>query len=294
MSRSTGTELGVASQAPAVCPPEAGEAHHGSPPVRDDDARIELLGGFRLVTGREPARIPAGAERLLAFVALHYGAVPRSVVAENLWPDTSECRAYASLRSALNRLRGAGCRLLEAGPAELALAGGVGVDFRDLRPLAQLLVDCSVVSPGGNACLGLGASEIEALSQDLLPGWCEDWALREAEEWRQLRMHALEALAARFIDARHFGHAVWAAGAAVRAEPLRETARAVLIKAHLAEGNQSEALREFQCYRSLLQAELGLCPTSRLLGLVADLRSAAARCAPTADRPRHDAPVTSG
>ncbi|WEB38464.1 SARP family transcriptional regulator [Streptomyces yunnanensis] len=279
MSRSTGTELGVVRDTPADHPPEAGGTRHRPPPPRSRGARVELLGGFRLVTDDDPARIPAGSERLLAFVALRYGAVPRGLVAESLWPDVSECRAYASLRSALNRLRCAGCGMLDVGPGALALAGGVGVDFRELKPLAHLLVDSSVASPGTSVCLGLGASEIDALSQDLLPGWCDEWALREAEEWRQLRMHALEALATRFIRAQHFGHAVCAAGAAVRAEPLRETARAVLIKAHLAEGNQSEALREFQRYRSLLQAELGLRPTSRLLGLVADLRSAASRCA---------------
>ncbi|MHB6912096.1 AfsR/SARP family transcriptional regulator [Streptomyces sp. DB-54] len=285
MSHSIGTELGAVRRIPAVCPPGTGEAQYAPPAPRRADARIALLGGFRLVTGDDPARIPAGSERLLAFVALHSGPVPRSVVAENLWPDVSECRAYASLRSALNRLRGAGCRILDVGPVDLALASGVGVDFRELRPLAHLLVDSAMASPGTAVSLGLGASEIDALSQDLLPGWCDEWALREAEEWRQLRMHALEALATRFISAQHFGHAVWAAGAAVRAEPLRETARAILIKAHLAEGNQSEALREFQRYRSLLQAELGLRPTARLLGLVADLRSAATRCAGGPARP---------
>ncbi|MCK7624282.1 SARP family transcriptional regulator [Streptomyces sp. RS10V-4] len=241
-------------------------------------ARIEVLGGFRLVDGRATARLPAGSERLLAFVALHAGAVPRSVVAENLWPDAAECRAYASLRSALNRLRSAGCRVLDTGPAELALAAGVGVDFQELRPVAQALVE-AVRAPRTAAAMSPGAWEIEGLSRDLLPGWCDEWALREAEEWRQLRMHALEALAARFISARRFAHAVWAAGAAVRAEPLRETARAALIRAHLAEGNQSEALREYQRYRALLQAELGLRPTARLRGLVAGLRAAGDRCA---------------
>jgi hypothetical protein len=52
-----------------------------------------------------------------------------------------------------------------------------------------------------------------------------------------------------------------AAQAAIRAEPLRESAHAAPIRIHLAEGNQSEALREFDRYRRLLQAELGLQPT---------------------------------
>ncbi|MFE5872692.1 BTAD domain-containing putative transcriptional regulator [Streptomyces roseifaciens] len=255
-------------------------------PSRDEGAtlRIALLGGFRLVAGDVLVHIPAGSERLLAYVALRPGGVARSAVAENLWPDVSEARAHAALRSALNRLRGAGCRrVLDVGPAELALAEDVAVDLHGLRSLARAVLD-GPESPGADArdpgaqdpgAQDVGTREIEGLSQDLLPGWCDEWALREAEEWRQLRLHALEALARRFAGTRHFAHAVSAAGAAVRADPLRESARAALITAHLAEGNQSEALREFRQYRSLLRSELGLHPTPELLGLVAGLRPAA-------------------
>ncbi|WP_367135513.1 MULTISPECIES: AfsR/SARP family transcriptional regulator [Streptomyces] len=242
-------------------------------PSSDEGAtlRMALLGGFRLAGAGGCVRIPAGSERLLAYVALRSGPVARSDVAENLWPGASEARAHASLRSALARLRGAGCcRALDIGPAELALAEGVTVDLHELRALARELLDATETR-------SLGTGEIDGLSQDLLPGWCDDWALREAEEWRQLRLHALEALAHHFAGARRYAHAVSAAGAAVRAEPLRESAHAALIKAHLAEGNQSEALRAFRSYQALLRSELGLSPTPGLLGLVAGLRPAAPR-----------------
>jgi len=42
---------------------------------------------------------------------------------------------------------------------------------------------------------------------------------------------------------------------------------------HLAEGNQSEAVREFERYRALLHTELGLDPTPRLRRLVEGLQS---------------------
>ena len=85
-------------------------------------------------------------------------------------------------------------------------------------------------------------------------------------------MHALEALAARLLALRRWGEAAGAAGAAVRAEPLRESSRATLIQVHLAEGNQSEAVREFARYRALLAAELGLAPTPRLHELIQQLQ----------------------
>jgi DNA-binding SARP family transcriptional activator len=118
----------------------------------------------------------------------------------------------------------------------------------------------------------LGPGAISALSADLLPDWYDDWVLLDAEEWRQLRLHALEALAARLTARRHFGIAAAAALAAVRIEPLRESARAAAIRVHRAEGNPSEALREFDRYRAVLQSELGLEPTPGLRDLVADLQ----------------------
>ncbi|GGX98098.1 AfsR/SARP family transcriptional regulator [Streptomyces hiroshimensis] len=242
-------------------------------PSRDEGAtlRIALLGGFRLAAGDGPVRIPAGSERLLAYIALRPGKVARSAAAEDLWPGASEAHAHASLRSALVRLRGTGCcHALDISPGELALADVVAVDLHEVRALAHRILDATE-SPG------LGTEEIEGLSQELLPGWCDEWALGEAEEWRQLRLHALEALASHFAGARRYAHAVSAAGAAVRAEPLRESAHAALIKAHLAEGNQSEALRAFRNYRVLLRSELGLSPTPRLLGLVAGLGPAVSR-----------------
>ena len=59
----------------------------------------------------------------------------------------------------------------------------------------------------------------------------------------------------------------------MRAEPLRESGHDALIQVHLAEGNQSEAVREFTRYRALLHTELGLEPTHRVRRLVQGLQS---------------------
>jgi SARP family transcriptional regulator, regulator of embCAB operon len=49
------------------------------------------------------------------------------------------------------------------------------------------------------------------------------------------------------------------------------SARACLIKLHLTEGNQGEALRQFERFSHVLQAELGLAPTPQLRKLVEPL-----------------------
>jgi SARP family transcriptional regulator, regulator of embCAB operon len=145
----------------------------------------------------------------------------------------------------------------------------VAVDIRHAQALARRLLKPVVIPDPSDH----GMAAVAALSVDLLPDWYDDWVLTRAEDWRQLRLHALEALASRLTAVGRWAEAAIAAGAAVQAEPLRESAHAALIQVHLAEGNQSQAVREFARYRALLHAELGLEPTFRLRQLVEDLQS---------------------
>jgi DNA-binding SARP family transcriptional activator len=195
--------------------------------------------------------------------------VKRAAVAGTLWPDASERHAYSNLRSALARLESTARKVLIAGKLELGLAEGVTVDLRFTRELARRLLD-PAVAPARSE---LDMAAVAALSRDVLPDWDDDWVLIEAEDWRQLRLDALEALANRLIAVGRWGEAVGAARAAVRAEPLRESARAALIQVHLAHGNQAEAMREFGRYQTLLATELGLAPTPRLHELIESLQA---------------------
>jgi DNA-binding SARP family transcriptional activator len=72
-----------------------------------------------------------------------------------------------------------------------------------------------------------------------------------------------------------FGEAVQAGLAAVKAEPLRESAQRSLIRAHLAEGNLGEALRQYHSFRRLLLEELGVGPSAELEDLVLPLKGLA-------------------
>lgn len=228
--------------------------------------RVDLLGGFRLSCQGETVTTSRGSEKLVALVAvLAPGRSPmeRILVASTLWPDASERRAYATLRSALARLDACSRRVLDVGPLTLRLAERVAVDVHQRRALAHRLLDPS--EPCSKA--DLSAASIAGLSVDLLPGWYDDWVVNAADDWRQLRLHALEALAAHLTDARRFGEATAAATAAVHADPLRESARRTLICVHLAEGNRSEAKREFDRFQALLRTEVGLEPTPQLRAL---------------------------
>ncbi len=106
--------------------------------------------------------------------------------------------------------------------------------------------------------------EITLLSDDILPGWHEEWALPAQEAFRLLRVQALEAACRTMAASGSHALAIQAGAAALAAEPLRESAAEALIEAHLAQRNRYEAM---QCFRSLAQRldeELGVLPDPSL------------------------------
>jgi DNA-binding SARP family transcriptional activator/DNA-binding HxlR family transcriptional regulator len=231
---------------------------------------ISLLGAFNLnVGGKAISGLSVGSQRLLVFLALHDRAVTRIAVAGTMWPDATDERAGISLRSALSRLDPLTRETILIASAGLELAETVAVDLRDAQALARRLLH-----PGEPLLsTDLSSDAIAVLSQELLPDWYDDWVVAEAEDWRQLRMTALEALAQFLIEKGRLAEAASAARAAMKVEPLRESAHASLIRVHLAEGNQSEALRVYERYRELLLSALDLEPTEHVSGLVADIRN---------------------
>jgi len=175
-----------------------------------------------------------------------------------------EDHAHGSLRSALWRLQKAAPGLVEVSAGCLGLAPGVRVDVQELCDWARRVRD-------PHACLETVGLPDSGLLGELLPGWYDDWVLLEREGLRQLRMHALEEVAARLAAVGRYGAALEAAYGAVRAEPLRESAHRRVVEIHLAEGNVAEALRAYDRFRVLLSEELGVVPTEHMIRLVREL-----------------------
>lgn len=225
--------------------------------------QLGLLRGFELRLNGELVQLPLSAQRVLAFLALHDRPLQRLYVAGTLWLDANEERANGSLRTALWRLGRPSARLVDATTTHLALADEVEVDVRVAKGIAKSLIDrvsgaCEVVP---EALVGSG---------EILPDWYDDWVFMEREHFRQLRLHALEALCVEMTSEGRFAEATEAGLAAVDGEPLRESAHRALIAVHLAEGNPGEALRQYRFFRRLLKEQLGLEPSR----LMADLMEA--------------------
>lgn len=224
--------------------------------------RLELLGSFELLNGGAAVALPMSAQRLLAFLALHERPLQRVYVAGTLWADTAEERANANLRTTLWRLQCSGVDAIVKSATHLQLADSVFVDVRDALSQAHRLLDPSRVCEGDDL---VGS----ALSGDILSDWYDDWVLLEQERFRQLRLHALEALCERLTKTGQYALAIDAGLAAVAGEPLRESARRVLIQAFLAEGNVGEAVRQYRSYRETLFDQLAIAPSQLIEDLVA-------------------------
>ncbi|MFS7878155.1 BTAD domain-containing putative transcriptional regulator [Streptomyces asiaticus] len=225
---------------------------------------LRLLKSFALSVDQDRVPISSSAQRLLAFLALQNMPRSRTYVAGMLWPDVTASRANANLRSSLWRATRTGHQVIDASAQELAICKHIDVDIHVAATRAHRLLDMS--RPCDDI---LTAQTREDLSADLLPEWSEnEWVLVEQEQYHELRLYALEAMTERLTAAGRHGEAVAAGLAAVRAEPLRESAHRVLMNAHLAAGNRGAALRQYEQCRRVLLEELGLEPSQTLRDLV--------------------------
>ena len=133
------------------------------------------------------------AQRVVAFLALHAGPLARMFVAGNLWMDSSEERALAALRTALWRMRTPGRTVVRCDGHALSLEPSIDIDLITAsRRARELLEGGAMMAPPTRADVRLLRD-----AGDVLPDWYDDWVLIERERFRQLRLHALEALAAR-------------------------------------------------------------------------------------------------
>ena len=226
--------------------------------------RLLLLGGFTLVRDNEEIVLPMSAQRLIALLALRERPLSRAYLAGLLWPDYSVERSLADLRTALWRVNHSGASVVAVTGMRLSLRTEVHVDVRALMTLGR-----AGAGPAAKSVLAdLADMSWFDLSLDLLPDWYDDWLVDDREGVRQLRLHALEVLADELSLRGRHAEAIQTALTAVRLEPLRETGHATLIRAHLAEGNRSEARRQFYRCRDLLAAELAVEPSESIQRLI--------------------------
>src|SRR5262249_29267694 len=185
--------------------------------------RLTLLDGFELRDRTGLLAIPVSAQRVLAFVALHDEPVLRRYVASRLWVDSNEEHATSSLRSALWRIRNAGCDAVEVVGSRIRLARDAFVAVCDTSTWCRPLL-------WGETSIDVRAADRHIPRGELLPDWCDDWVLFERDRLGGPRAAARDALSERLIRRGSLVEALRIARQVVKLEPLRESAHRQLIR----------------------------------------------------------------
>jgi DNA-binding SARP family transcriptional activator len=223
--------------------------------------RLSLTDEFAVVMDGRDVELPHSVERLIAYLGLSPLPVHRTRLAGALWPDVPGFRAGRCLRTTLWRLQMRRVPIVSVHEDRVGLVPRIQVDVADLVHLSRRLLE----DRGGRSIERLG-DLIDSV--ELLPDWDDEWVVADRERYRVLRLEALEVAASDLIERAEYGRAMEAAVAATLSDPLRESARRLVIRIHLAEGNTASALRAFEDYRCMLAREIGVKPSAAMQALL--------------------------
>ena len=228
---------------------------------------MRLLGEVVVDVDGTRVEPPSGrrAWALLAWLLLHPGVHPRSVVASVFWPDVLDSSARASLRSALWALR-------QALGAEADLALVLDRDVVGTRPGAHVELDAARVDD----LVGQGRLD-EAVAADgvLMPGFDDEWVVEQREQRRLRTMEMLEELARAALARHDLDAAIGWTRRQCAADPHDDGAARRLMARLDEAGDRSGALQAFQGFERRLRVDLGIDPSPQTQRLAHALRGSA-------------------
>jgi predicted ATPase/DNA-binding SARP family transcriptional activator len=266
----------------------AGILSAGGGPMGPDDVsppvRVEVLGPLRLAVDGAVVDVPGPKRRaVLALLALAEGrTVTVAHLLDALWPDEVPESGRQALHTHISRLRA------HLGPAAARLqtrrdgyrldldAGGL-----DLAQARALLATARTGEEDPAAAFAL-LREAHALWRGPVLADLTDVApiATSVEGLTRLHREVTDALIAGAIGAGHPDEVLGLAATAVAADPLREPAVLLLMRALAAAGRAPEALRIGREFRHRLAEETGLDPSPGLGELESTVAAGAAGPAP--------------
>ena len=240
------------------------EPIHPSEPGQQADVR--LLDGFCCRVGDTDVVLPHSTQRLLALLGLNERSASRAELSRTLWPGVDHDKALAALRTTVWRLKRA-CPGVVIQDAGCGLRLVADVDVRNLINASRRILDRS--RPMSSADL-LDGSLLAVFRScvDLLPGWYDDWVMFHRERLVTIRVEVLRAAATRLMDDGCLPEALDLGLAAVGAEPLDERTHMLVAAVHLAQGNVSEAVRQYHLCARVFARELGVRPSERFRRMI--------------------------
>jgi predicted ATPase/DNA-binding SARP family transcriptional activator len=219
----------------------------------------KVLGTIRVfdAKGVELALASESQRRLLAMLCLHSRTVVRSVVLEEHLGLSA-----GALRTSISRLRRVtGAECLVTGPAGYELRADVDVDEY------EMLVNAADVPSAEQARCNLeraralwGGLPYDEFADEL-------WAEVEVRRLSELHTAAMEELVVVLLDAGENAAAMVGLVPLIDEHPYRDRPRALLLRALDQAGRTTEALRQYQAYRSALRNDVGTEPSAALIEL---------------------------
>jgi DNA-binding SARP family transcriptional activator len=228
-------------------------------------AIVRLCGTLSVELAGRIVVLPGLQGRLLfAYMAANRRRpVARDELIELLWPTTLPADPGETLSALLSRTRRAlgSDVLVGRRELELVLAPDAWIDLEAAQDAADAADAALADGDFGSALDAAGRCE-EIARRGFLVGDDSTWTHERRDEVRELRLRALEAIAAAgtALGSGALPDAERAARAAVEAAPFREPGHRLLMAAVAARGNVAEALRAYERLRVLLRDELGTAP----------------------------------
>ncbi|MEW9528578.1 BTAD domain-containing putative transcriptional regulator [Microbispora sp. NPDC049125] len=227
--------------------------------------RFEVLGPVRAWRGDDEIELGSPQQRaILAILLLQAGqpASPDQLIAA-IWGDAAPRAAVGVVRSYVSRLR----RALGPGhPAAVIESVGGGYALRtenlDLAGFQRHLGVAREASRAGDAPAAADAlrAALDLWHGTPLAGVNGDYAEFQRVRLGQVRLTAIEDLAAADIESGRYAEAAAGLAEVIAEEPLRERPRELLMLALYRSGRQADALAVFAQVQRLLADELGLDP----------------------------------
>lgn len=252
---------------------------------------IHLLGATEVQLGDTRLSINRRKSRaLLYYVAAHAEPVSRSRLLALLWPDHTAQSARSNLRSTLYNLRQAMGDFLVTATNTVGLAGDgapeIAVDVRAFGALATAAHPPSRSGAGPAAAYQTTARQMPSLPlaqlTELLALYrgefladfdppdipeFEEWVLLERERLRRLAIRGYEMLCRAYTEQQQFDAALAAIERALALDPFQEDLQRTALVLHYGAGDRAGAIRRFDEFRHLLDADMGVPPMAETQAL---------------------------
>lgn len=228
---------------------------------------VQLTSGSVRSAGREIS-LSERELALLVALSLRRETVPRSRLADLLWPELDEYAARNALSVCLHRLRhhlGNDQSIVRTKDG-YALNDDVRVDLWEIDRTVGALRSRPALGDTERRRLAIVYDKLRARRPDRMAHW--EWFEPTERHMCELRLEAAHRLASDALSHGNTARALELAEDMIGYDPCDEAARHIAITAHLASGDRSAAMRQYRQYRDTLLAELDCEPSDEIKHLV--------------------------